>query len=435
MKEKVRISSLVTNTILYGKALIDGQWQILTEDFQQLSLHDFETNKDHQGKKMWTFNFSEAAKSFDYEYDTKDKPLLPKPAKDSMPEKEYHDRLAEINAYNIRMEEQNLLNRRKRLATTNFFARHNAIQHKTNFDNGHHVTSHPIAEIEIVTQVARMNYLSDLKVAKAFVKVSQMPWREQYDAAIYYAPEVFGKRQSEVLYRFIGLKGRGTKEAFMGGVLWQGNNLHDFLHNYDQNPTVVMKVYISKAIESKILQRTKDGIYMNQSTYVGRTIDEAVVYFSGDLQSYTNFIQPQVDKLCGLPEEDLVEEVIVPEVSDYEKRELQKAKSEDWKAERKRQIEEATLLGVTDPAAFGQSDLQKLIDAAKAKKKAIERHEATPTAQLSRQIDDLDTLDIEILQSIAASEGVPGWQLYKDVDKLRAKIRSRRESLDTIKEA
>ena len=159
------------------------------------------------------------------------------------------------------------------------------------------------------------------------------------------------------------------------------------------------------------------------------------MYFSGDLQSYTNFIQPQVDKLCGLPEEDLVEEVIVPEVSDYEKRELQKAKSEDWKAERKRQIEEATLLGVTDPAAFGQSDLQKLIDAAKAKKKAIERHEATPTAQLSRQIDDLDTLDIEILQSIAASEGVPGWQLYKDVDKLRAKIRSRRESLDTIKEA
>ena len=86
------------------------------------------------------------------------------------------------------------------------------------------------------------------------------------------------------------------------------------------------------------------------------------MYFSGDLQSYTNFIQPQVDKLCGLPEEDLVEEVIVPEVSDYEKRELQKAKSEDWKAERKRQIEEATLLGVTDPAAFGQSDLQKLID-------------------------------------------------------------------------
>jgi len=432
MKEKVRISSLITNTILYGKTLIDGQWQVLTEDFQQLSLHDFETNKDHIGKKMWTFNFSEAAKSFDYEYDTKDKPLLPKPEKGSTPEKEYHDRVAEVNAYNLRTEEYNLLNRRKRLATTNFFARHGSIQHKTNFDNGHHTTSHPIAEIEIITQVARMNYLSDLKVAKAFVKFSSMPWREQYDASIYYAPDTFGKRRSEVLYRVIGLKGRGTKEAFMGGVLWQGNNLHDFLNNYENNPTVVMKVYISKAIEGKLLQRTKDGIYMNQSTYVGRSIDEAVVYFSSDLQSYTNFIQPQVDKLFGLPEDDLAEEVIVPEVSDFRKKEIQAAKSEDWKEERRRQINQAEQLGIKDPNNYKQADLQKLIDAALAKQSAIERHEATPTAQLSQMIDDLETLNLDKLKTLAASEGLPGWQLYKDVDKLREKLRAHRESLDVI---
>jgi len=41
-------------------------------------------------------------------------------------------------------------------------------------------------------------------------------------------------------------------------------------------------------------------------------------------------------------------------------------------------------------------------------------------------------LNLDKLKTLAASEGLPGWQLYKDVDKLREKLRAHRESLDVI---
>jgi len=426
MKEKVRISSLITNTILYGKTMIDGQWQILTDDFQQMSLYEFETNVEHKGKKMFTFNFSESSKNFDYVYDTVDKPLIPKPDVKSAVTEADHDRIAEVNLKNQSIEKENLLNRRKRLATTNFFARHGQISQRTPFNNGHYCTSQPIAEIEIITQIAKNNYRNDLKVAKAFVKIAAMSWRDQYDAAIYYAPEVFGKRRSEVLNKFIGLKGRGTKEAYMGGVLWQGTNLTDFLQNYSNNPTVVMKIYISKAIESKLLSRTTTGIYMNQSTFVGRTIDECVVYFSSDMQSYTNYIQPEVDKLCGLPEDDLTEDTIVPTISNFEKKDLAANKQQDWKEARRNQIMEAESLGIADPNNYKQADLQVIIDAKKAKNNAIEQAEQLPTVVLEQQIDDLLTEDIDKLKEIGAAEGINGLGHWKDIEKVRKKIREHR---------
>ena len=425
MQEKVRISSLITNTVLYGKTLIDGQWQILTEDFQQMSLYEFENNVEHRNKKLFTFNFSESSRNFDYTYYTKERPLIPKPDLKDLKTEADHDRYAEIVRTNQTIEAENLINRRKRLATMNFFGRHMQIQQKTSLGNGHFCTSQPIAEIEILTQVAKHNYQNDLKVAKAFIKVASMEWRKQYDAAIYYIPSVFGMRQSEVLNKFIGLKGRGTKEAYLGGALWQGNNLNDFLTNYDNNPTVVMKIYVSKAIQSKLLSQTRDGIYMNGSTFVGRTIDEAVVYFSGDMKSYTNYIQPEVDKICGLPEEDLKEEIIVPEFSDFMKKDTSAQKTQDWKEERKAQIVEATLLGIKNPHEYKQADLQVLVDAAKAKANAIAKHEELPTVILQQEVDDLLTEDVDKLKKIASAEGL-NLTNWKDIDKIRNRIREHR---------
>lgn len=429
MKEKVRISSLITNTVLYGKTLIDGQWQILTEDYQQMSLYEFENNVEHKGKKMFTFNYSESSRDLIYEYYTTEKPLLPKPELSSLKTPADHDRFAEIVSKNLRTEEENLLNRRKRLATMNFFGRHMQISQKTSLNNGHFTTSQPIAEMEIVTQVAKNNYLGDLKVAKAFIKIATMDWRKQYDAAIYYHPPVFGMRRSEVLNKFIGLKGRGTKEFYLGGVLWQNKNLDDFLQNYDNNPTVVMKIYISKAIQAKILAHTKDGIYMNQSTFVGRTLDQAVVYFSGDLQSYTNYIQPKVDEVCGLPEDDLLEETVVPTLSNFEKKDLAANKQQDWKEERRNQITLAESLGIKNPADYKQADLQVLVDAAKAKLNAVAQHEALPTVILEQEVDDLLTEDVDKLKEIGAAEGINGLGQYKDIEKIRARIRSHRAAM------
>jgi hypothetical protein len=67
-----------------------------------------------------------------------------------------------------------------------------------------------------------------------------------------------------------------------------------------------MKIYISKAERLGILKRGEhNALYMQSGTFVGNTIDEAVVYFSKDGQSYTNIIQPEVNKLSMLPEDDM----------------------------------------------------------------------------------------------------------------------------------
>lgn len=433
MKEKVRIASLLTNTALYGKTLIDGVWKILTNDFQELSLYEFENNPEHKGKKMFVYEFTESRKVFDFEFETTDKPFKPKPEKpkDASPrELEAHlDLVTQITKDNLAIDAENLLNRRKRSAVKNFFARHQQISHKTDFGNGHVCTLQPVATIEVLTQVAKMNVMSDWKKVRIFLKFMSLTWQQQCDAAMHYAPHLYGKRRSEVINGMVGIKGVGTKEAYLGGALWQGKNADDFLTKYEDNPTVAMKIYISKAAALGLLTKGNNGLYMKGSTFVGSTIDEAVVFFSHNMSDYTDYIQPSVNKGFELPEDDMVEDEIKPTISDFEKKEIQKAKQEDWMDERKRTLQEASLLGIGEPQKIKQADLLIVIEAAKAKQNAIEQNEGLPSQILEMAIDDLATDDIDKVHAIARAEGVKGVHLIKDIDKLKERIRAHRKEL------
>lgn len=425
MKEKLRITSKLPNTQFVGKTYINGSWWVLTDDFIMMTAAEFENNPANVSKEILTVTFTPINKLWEFEYETEDKPLPPRPKID-VDDPESYERL---QAYETQRE-INEMNRRKRIAVKEFFSRHSQLEQGTDFGNGHVPSSDPIGIVEIVTQKSRLMHNADRKKAQVFAMVDSMTWQEQYDLALYYAPELANKRRSEVLHGLIGLKGIGTKEAYLGGKLWhktaKGTAMlaDDFLLNYKNNPTVVMKIYINKAIAYGIITTGRDGLYMNGGIFVGRDADDAVIYFSKDIEAYTNVIQPEVNKLSSLPEDDMVDDNLESYTkSSYATNKLNEEKNRSFNAHMDILLQEYKKLDGRDAPRMKYEELQAEVERLR-KKKAESIRSEMPTAELEFVIDPLATDDLDKLKMVAKDLGIPGYAMYRSVNALKDKIKS-----------
>ena len=422
MKEKLRITSRLQNTEFTAQTIINGTWYVLTENFVMTTSAEFESNPQFRNENVLSIKFTPLNKIWEFEYDTEDKPLPPRPKFNEDDPETYNV----MQAYEM-LREENEMNRRKRIAVREFFSRHMQLEHGTDFQNGHAPSTEPVGIVEIVTQKSRLMHLADRKKTQVFAIVDAMSWQEQYDLALYYAPELAGKRRSEVLHGLIGLKGIGTKESHLGGRLWQkGINgrvtlADDFLANYNNNPTVVVKIYVNKAIALGVIVKTTNGLYLKGTTFVGRDTDDAVIYFSKDIDAYVNVVQPEVNRLSNLPEDDMGE----PQLEAYTK---SKFATQKQNADSSTSYHKHMDMLKDDYKALTGKEASKTIRYEEIKEVVTELRKKDSehmgqTEVLSTTID-IDTItDLDKLKEYAKTINVPGYQAYKSVNALRDKIK------------
>lgn len=423
MKEKLRITSKLQNTEFTAQTIINGTWYVLTENFVMTTSAEFESNPQFRNENVLSVKFTPLNKIWEFEYDTEDKPLPPRPKFNEDDPETYNI----MQAYEM-LREENEMNRRKRIAVREFFSRHMQLEHGTDFQNGHAPSTEPVGIVEIVTQKSRLMHLADRKKTQVFAIVDAMTWQEQYDLALYYAPELAGKRRSEVLHGLIGLKGIGTKESHLGGRLWQkGINgkmtlADDFLANYSNNPTVVVKIYVNKAIALGVIVKTTNGLYLKGTTFVGRDTDDAVIYFSKDIDVYINVVQPEVNRLSNLPEDDMGE----PQLEAYVKSKFatQKQNADSSTSYHKHmdmlRDDYKSLTGKEPSKTIRYEEIKEVVT--ELKKKDSEGVGQTEVLSTTLDIDNIT--DLDQLKDYAKSINVPGYQAYKSVNALRDKIKS-----------
>lgn len=423
MKEKLRITSRLQNTEFTAQTIINGTWYVLTENFVMTTSAEFESNPQFRNENVLSVKFTPLNKIWEFEYDTEDKPLPPRPKFNEDDPETYNV----MQAYEM-LREENEMNRRKRIAVREFFSRHMQLEHGTDFQNGHAPSTEPVGIVEIVTQKSRLMHLADRKKTQVFAIVDGMSWQEQYDLALYYAPELAGKRRSEVLHGLIGLKGIGTKESHLGGRLWQkGINgrvtlADDFLANYSNNPTVVVKIYVNKAIALGVIVKTTNGLYLKGTTFVGRDTDDAVIYFSKDIDAYINVVQPEVNRLSNLPEDDMGE----PKLEAYTK---SKFATQKQNADSSSSYHGHMDMLKDDYKALTGKEASKTIRYEEIKEVVTElkKKDSEPMGQtevLSTTIDIDNITDLDKLKEYAKTLNVPGYQAYKSVNALRDKIKN-----------
>ncbi len=423
MKEKLRITSKLQNTDFAAQTIINGTWYVLTDNFVMTTSAEFESNPQFRNENILSIKFTPQNKTWEFEYDTEDKPLPPRPKFNEDDPNSYE----EMQAYED-LREYNEMNRRKRIAVREFFSRHMQLEHGTDFQNGHAPSTEPIGIVEIVTQKSRLMHLADRKKAMVFSVVDEMSWQEQYDLALYYAPELAGRRRSEVLHGLVGLKGIGTKEAHLGGKLWQKASngkmtlADDFLSNYKNNHTVVVKIYVNKAIALGVIVRTTNGLYLKGNTFVGRDADDAVIYFSKDIDSYINVVQPEVNRMNNLPEDDLFNDKL--EVYTKSSFATQKLNNDSTKMYQEHinmlRDDYKNLTGKEPSKTIKYNEIQEVV--AELKKKEAEG--VAPSKVLELSVDFENITDLESLKEYAKGLSIPGYQAYKSLAALKDKIRS-----------
>jgi hypothetical protein len=412
MKEKLRITSLLKNTEIEMRTKIANRWEVLTERYDQISVQEYETNPLYKGVKVLKMEFSTTQPFWDMEFDTDDLPIAKL------------DEANGISDYHVRQsKDASELNRKKRIAAREFFTKHWQLENRTPYQNGHKPPGTPAGYVELLTQKARQYHISDRLKSQVFAKVDALSWQEQYDLMLYYKPSLAGSRRSEVLQGLIGLKGIGTAEAVKGGVLWHGNNAEDYLNNYENNPTVVMKIYVNKAAALGILEKGNGGLYMKGGTFVGATPDDAVQYFSKDLESYTNIIQSEVNKLSNLPDDDMGDLPPAEAKSrkfdkDYD-REMDTAA---FKEEYKRLCQRVEAAGGEMPYKIRTTELKLLVEALEARQLQMEKDLAT--VKLEEHVNPGVSDDINVLKAYMKQLGIKGYGTFRSVPSARAAIKA-----------
>lgn len=437
MKEIVRITSLVKETDLLMQINQNGTWMVLTEDFRIIPKQIHETDPAYKAIPIMKIGFTQQRTFWEMQYDTDDKPLNLKS------EREKDATESEMALYQS-IKQENELNRRKRLALKDFLSKHNQIQHGSDFNNGHVPKSTPIAKIEVMTQKARQNHLADRMKVQVFTLIDSMSWQDQYDVALYYAPYLAGKRRSEVVSGLVGMKGIGTKESGNGGIMWQrgssgkGTNAEDFMLNYQGNPTVSMKIYVEKAVMAGIITKGNGGFYINGTQFVGRNVTDMVIYFSKDMQTYTNLIQHEVNKRgIGLPEDDLGDEKDEATLKTrYEKTMLSNMSTTEYQADYARLSSEVLRLTGRDVPDSKKRyvDLKEYVAQLQENENVAKQLQQMPTASLERAVDPATTYDLPQLKQVAKELGIIGYQSYQSVKSLKAKIDEFKKSQVVIPE-
>lgn len=382
---------------------------MLTEDA-------YTTNADFKGKRLLDQTFTEQYKFFEYDYDTNDLHVPPKPKAGDEGIREYAE-----------AQYANDLNKRKREATREFWGKHRQIKHATDLKNGFKPDLPPVAVLEIISQRELDNHLKDMKRVEVFNRVMNYNDQELLDVALYYKPILYGKSVSKIRYGLIGLAGIGTPESIFGGALLQPEVIDDFLMNYNSaNPTISMKIYVSKAIAMGILVPSTGGYSLQNGTFVGKEVNEIVVYFTTDMQSYTNIIQPEVNKRSELPENDMDGLAITWKsmgTTTADKEVIQNAKNAQYYADLKRVQDEYKSLG--GRADLGYNDMKAWILEKHAEKATIAQKEALPTKALEMEVEPWLTEDLDKLKALAKDLTIPGYAMYLDTPESKAKLREK----------
>lgn len=425
MKQTIRITSNYLETTLAARTTIGGVERVLTKDWFILTSEAHATDPVLKTKPLMDQEFTAQRQWFEYSYDTKDPVVPPKPKIDATSEEHqiYNEAVAAFE-----------LNKRKRDATREFWGKHRQIKHLSNLRNGFVPDLMPVATLEVTSQTELNNHIKDKNYVEVFNRVTDFTDQELLDCCLYYKPVLYGKTKGQMLHGLLSLAHIGTDKHHFAGALFQDGVTEDFLNNYDpSNPTIAMKIYVEKAIMMKIIQPTTGGFALPNGTFIGSNSTEAVVFFNSDQQSYTNIIQPQVNAMSKLPEDDMADYVApwTPrKIHSADKAVVQTAKNAQYSADLKRVQDEYKRLGGKE--GMGYNDMKEWIAQKHLDNEALKNEEALPTNSLAIEIEPWKTRDINKLKVLAKGLNIPGYAMYQDNDasigKLQAKIKEKMET-------
>lgn len=418
MKQTIRITSNYLETTLAARSTIGGREMVLTEDWFQLTAEAHATDPTLKTKPLMDQVFTAQRKWFEYSFDTKDPIVPPKPKIDSTSEEHqiYNEAVLAFDT-----------NKRKRDATREFWGKHRQIKHLTNLRNGFVPDLPPVASLEITSQTELDNHLKDRKFMEIFSRVTDFTTQELMDCCLYYKPVLYGKTKGQMLHGLLSLAHLGTDKQFFSGALFQEGVVDDFLNNYNpENPTIAMKIYVSKAMMMGIIVPTTGGYSLQNGTFIGKDVNEAVVYFTADMQSYTNIIQPEVNAKSKLPEDDMAD-YVAPwspvKIHSADKAVVQTAKNSQYYADLTKVQDEYKRLGGRE--GLGYNDMKAWIAKKHIENDTVAKKEALPTASLELEIAPWETEDINKLKSLGKKYNIPGYAMYQDNADSKAKLRDK----------
>lgn len=398
---------------------------VLTQDWFLLTSDAHKTDATLKNKPLMDQTFTAQRQWFEYTFDTNDPAVPPKPKVDDDPEK--------FIAYNEAVYEFDI-NKRKRDATREFWGKHRQIKHKTDLRNGFKPDLPPVAYIEITSQTELNNHLKDVKWVEIFNRVKEYSDQELLDLCLYYSPANFGKTKGQILHGLLSLSHIGTDDHWKAGALFQKGVCDDFLNNYDpNNSTVSMKIYISKAIAMGIIVRTTGGYALQNGTFVGKDVNDAVLYFSSDMASYTNIIQPEVNKNSALPDDDMADYVKpwkARTIHSADKAVVQTAKNSAYNADFQRVKAEYESLG--GKKGMGYNDMKEWIANKHIENAEVEKAESLPTAALELEVEPWNTEDLNKLKKLGQKYNIAGYAMYQDNPESKAKLRAKIKEKATV---
>lgn len=420
MKQTIRITSNYLETTLAARTIIGGREMVLTDDWFMMTADAHATDPVLKNKPLMDQVFTAQRRWFEYSYDTKD-PFVPsKPKIDSTSEEHmiYNEAIAAFE-----------INKRKRDATREFWGKHRQIKHLTNLRNGFVPDLPPVATLEVTSQTELNNHLKDMKYVEVFNRVLDFNDQELLDCCLYYKPVLYGKTKGQMRHGLLSLAHIGTDKHFFAGALFQEGVTDDFLNNYDpKNSTIAMKIYVEKAIMMGIIRPSTGGFSLPNGTFIGKDSTEAVVYFNSDQQSYTNIIQPQVNAMSKLPEDDmadLVAEYSPRKILSADKAVVQTAKNAQYVSDLKQVQDEYERLG--GRKGMGYNDMKVWIEQKNKENDDLAKKESLPTKALEIEVEPWQTDDLNKLKMIAKGLDISGWQGYTEAGKgkLKDKIKEK----------
>lgn len=342
---------------------IGGQYFVLTESWKMMTLFEFASLPPSSGERIMEIPFTSTMKEFRIEFFLKDpERKYPIEVDKKLSPEQQGDMARKI------LEETNIIaaNRWKRDAVFNFFGRHQQIRQCQPFGNDHTPSSEEF-EIDFISQKGRILNLIDRKRIKVASMINEMPARELKNVVMLYAPHLHARRVGEMRNGLAGLRGialkPGESSAEPCGVLLNEPLMSEFLDNYKNDQSTLLKIYVNKGIQYKVIDKTTKGYTIhNGGSNIGNDVSAAVNYFSINQDEFVNYLQPEVDRLDEVPIDDTAEWDIPNVASIIFNKQKGKTRYEDEKAQSKAItaaiLEEAKRLGIKYPNRYSEEELQ-----------------------------------------------------------------------------
>lgn len=258
---------------------IGNKWFILSTDWKILPL-DMMGKPENLGKKVMVIDFSRQKGSYRFTFD-----MFPQREK---PTDSHIDKLAWQNERELETD--------KHAAAFNFFAKH--MQVEVIGMKNPYLKGEAMFVMDFVNHRTINNCLNSDKKVAVYNKVNSMSFQEKMNMALFFQPNLYGKRHSEIKNELINWE---------SGLLLQEAYIDEALKYNDKETTTAMRTYVNKAIQIGVLLQVPNGFAMKQgNVFVGQNEVEIMGYFLKDPASYNNVIVPSVNANNHLPEDDLV---------------------------------------------------------------------------------------------------------------------------------